>query len=216
MKFANYSEVKLQAAAVILAGGSGTRMGGLRKTELTLNGKTFLERNVWIAAQMFSEIIISVAMGGSLPDSLDYDTLGIPVRVVFDESEGHGPLMGMYSALKGSNFDVNFVTTVDSPFINIPLAGHLTREIGEYDGHVPFWNGYREPLFAVYKKSCTPFIQESIKKNKRKTISFYDKISIKYADSGTVMKYDPEGASFININTHEDYRNLQDSMYPHS
>jgi len=227
MKFEKDSEVRLlgsaiqasaiqasaiQVSTIILAGGSGTRMGGIPKSHLIMGEETFLNRNIRIAEKICSEIIISVA-GEQMLDSLDYNTVrDIPVIVVFDEFEGHGPLMGILSALKESRFEVNFITTVDSPFVSIPFVEYLVQGLGDNDAHVPLWNGYSEPLFAVYRKSCIPFIQESILKNKRKITSFYDMISVKYADSEVVKGYDSEGSSFTNINTQEEYRKLLESQ----
>lgn len=204
------SHDRIKAAAVILAGGSGTRMGGISKSRLILDDMTFLSRNMLFAEQICSEIIISVA-GEHMLDQLDSTVRDIPVSFVYDELGGQGPLMGILSALKASNFEVNFITTVDSPFVNIQLVEYLIQGLGDNDAHVPIWNGYPEPLCAVYRKSCIPFIQESILQNRRKIVSFYDKISVKYADSDQVKAYDAEGASFININTQEEYRNLQKS-----
>ncbi len=212
MKFEKDSKGRLQtsaiqSSAIILAGGSGIRMGGEPKSGLTLGNDTFLNRNIRIAEKICSEIMLSVA-GEDMLNSLDYTVGNLPVSVVFDESKGHGPLMGILSALKESRFEVNFITTVDSPFVSIPFVEYLIQGLGEYDAHVPMWNGYPEPLFAVYRKSCIPSIQESILNNRRKIISFYDKISVKYADSEIVKRYDPEGSSFTNINTQEEYRQL--------
>ncbi len=197
----------IPVSAIILAGGSGSRMGGISKSNLTLGNETFINRNIRSMEKIVCEIVISV-VGSNLPDLTDYTGRNIPVHVVVDESKGHGPLMGILSALKASKFEINFITTVDSPFVSISFAKYLIQGLGKKDAHVPIWNGYPEPLFAVYRKSCIPFIQESLQENKRKIVSFYDKIAVKYADSEVVKKYDEKGLSFININTQEEYRKL--------
>ena len=214
MKSEKNSRNRLKAAAIILAGGSGTRMGGVSKSDLIFENTTFLTRKIRFAEQMCSEIIISAAAetGEYKLDSFNHTAGNIPIRIVRDESKGHGPLMGILSALKASQFEVNFITTVDSPIISIPFAEYLIQELGDNDAHVPLWNGYPEPLFAVYRKSCIPFIQESILQNRRKIVSFYDKISVKYADSELVKVYDADGLSFININTQEEYHKLLENQ----
>jgi molybdenum cofactor guanylyltransferase len=214
MKCEKDSHNRLKASAVILAGGSGTRMGGISKSDLILENTTFITRKIRFTEQICSEIIISVAAetGEFMLDSFNHTAVDIPIRIVRDESKGHGPLMGILSALKVSQFEVNFITTVDSPIISIPFAEYLIQGLGDNDAHVPIWNGYPEPLFAVYQKSCIPYIQESIMENRRKIVSFYDKISVKYADSEVVKGYDADGSSFTNINTQEEYRKLLESQ----
>lgn len=211
MKSEKDSHDRLKAAAVILAGGSSTRMGGIAKSDLIFENVTFITRKIRFAEQICSEIIISAGAsetGVQMSDSLKNLAGDIPVRIVPDESKGHGPLMGILSALKASRFEVNFITTVDSPFFNMPLARYLIQSLGDNDAHVPIWNGYPEPLFAVYRKSCIPFIHGIIQENRRKIVSFYDRISVKYADSEVVKGYDADGSSFTNINTQEEYRKL--------
>ena len=213
MKSEKNSYNRPKTAAVILAGGSSTRMGGISKSDLILENATFITRKIRFAEKICSEIIISAAAetGLQMPDSLNHIAGDIPIRIVHDEAKGQGPLMGILTALQASRFEVNFITTVDSPFVSIPLAEYLIQGLGDNDAHVPLWNGYPEPLFAVYRKSCIPFIQESLWENRRKIVSFYDKISVKYADFEVVKRYDADGASFININTQEDYRKLQEN-----
>ena len=59
----------------------------------------------------FREIIIS----SKEPDKHAF--LGAPV--VADEKKDHGPLMGIASAMKASNYDRNFVIACDIPNVDI-------------------------------------------------------------------------------------------------
>ena len=56
----------------------------------------------------------------------------------------------IYSGLKASGSEMNFVTAVDTPL----LAGDLVRGLGQggdgCDVRVPRWKGELDPLCAVY------------------------------------------------------------------
>jgi len=47
-------------------------------------------------------------------------------RVVRDLKENIGPLMGLYSGLKNSRTEYNFITAPDMPFFNINTGKELT------------------------------------------------------------------------------------------
>ena len=114
--------------------------------------------------------------------------------------------MGIYTGLKHSSSDRNFITSVDSPYVHTGLTRHLLDDPGDWDVHVPKWRGYLEPLYAVYRKTCIPHIEKVL--DRKKIIIFYDAVRMHYADEEVCRSFDPEGNCFININSMEDYRKL--------
>jgi len=189
--------------AVILAGGQARRMGGVPKAFLTFKGETFIQRKIRLlsATDLIEEIIIVV----SHPREFE----NLPAVIIKDEIPGKGPLMGLYSGLKASSSEINFITTVDSPFCSLELVRYLAENLGSNDVHVPMWRGYVEPLFGVYTRKCLPGIEENLEK--RKVVSFYPEVEVKYTEASKVAEYDPGGASFLNINTWEDYSALAEN-----
>ena len=85
------------------------------------------------------------------------------------------------------------------------LIEHLREAATGFDAAVPLWNDKIEPLCAVYSTRCLEHIANALQKN-RKVISFFDKVNIKYIRSETVKKIDPQGLSFFNINSSQDYQ----------
>jgi molybdopterin-guanine dinucleotide biosynthesis protein A len=183
---------------IILAGGSGSRIGGRDKAFLTIDGESFIERKIRQLTPMFGEIIVVVREADA------YRRL--PARIIEDQIPGQGPLMGLYSGLCASSSDINFVTTVDSPFMSHPLAAWLVEEISCCDAHVPRHGGYIEPLFAAYRRSCIPSIEKSLPL--RRVISFYRHVRVKYAEEEIIRSLDPEHRSFLNINLKKDYQHI--------
>jgi molybdopterin-guanine dinucleotide biosynthesis protein A len=183
---------------IILSGGAGSRMGGQEKAFLTLAGETFIDRKIRLLKPLFTEILV-VVNNPSL-------YAGIDAVILQDEIPGSGPLMGMYTGLKHSSSDRNFITSVDSPYVHTGLVRYLLEEPGDWDAHVPMWRGYQEPLYAVYRKTCIPHIEKVL--NRKKIIIFYSAVRMHYAEEQVCRSFDPEGNCFININSMEDYRNL--------
>ena len=183
---------------IILAGGAGVRMGGVDKAFLSLKGEDFVERKIRQLGPLFDEVLVVVRETGPYLD--------LPARIAADRVPGQGPLMGLYTGLLESSSDINFVTTVDSPFVSLPLVSMLLEGIGDYDAHVPRRGAYTEPLFAVYRKSCIPHIEKNL--SRRRVISFYPSIDVKYAEEEQIRLHDPEYRSFININSKEEYRSI--------
>jgi molybdenum cofactor guanylyltransferase len=200
---------RLTASAVILTGGRGARMGQKDKSLLTLAGETFLQRKLRLLAPIFSEIIISVSaapLSHLLEQvSSDPEAGDTPIRIVKDGAAGIGPLMGIAAALEAAAHELIFVSSVDAPFTSLQLVRYLVDGIGTADAHVPIWNGYPEPLFAVYRRSCLAAIQGSIAAEQRRIISFYDEVTVRYAPEEVAAGLDAAGRSFININTWEEY-----------
>jgi len=216
--------------AIILSGGKGSRLGnkiplnppfvkgeegGLEgrhqityegqnvyateKAFLTLGKETFMERKIKKLKPLFEEIIIVT----NAP--LLYSEMG--VRVIKDEKEGVGPLMGLYCGLKNSSSDYNFVTTSDTPFLKIELVQYLIEKVDGYDALVPKWRGMTEPLCAIYSKRCIPHIEKVMGE---RVTAFYKYVNAKLLTEKVLKKIDPEGLSFFNVNTPEDYNNMKD------
>lgn len=184
--------------SIILSGGNGKRMGGKEKAFLVLNGETFIQRKIRILSPFSDEIIIVV----NNPDLYS----GLPAKIITDLTPGEGPLMGLYSGLTGSSSEINFVTTVDSPFTNSSLAEFLIQNIGSFDAHVPANGQFIEPLFAVYRKGCEKAIERV--DGSKKVVSFFKYIRVKYLKDSKLLTIDPKRESFININSMDDYRKI--------
>lgn len=187
---------------IILAGGKAKRMGGIDKASLKLGEETFLERKIRILRPLFDTIIV-VSNDPTMPfaGSSASDYIVVP-----DKERGFGPLMGLYSGLSASSTVHNFITTVDTPFLTIRLVKYLLKQSEDKsgDGLVTRWNGMIEPLFAVYTKNCLGAIEQVMEE--RKIISFYRYVTIEFIPEDRIAQYDPQGHSFFNVNTWDDYR----------
>jgi molybdopterin-guanine dinucleotide biosynthesis protein A len=187
-----------KAAGIILAGGQSRRMDGSDKALLRFGDRSLIEHKVERLGGWFSEVIIV----GNGRQAYDYPG----VKVVHDEQEGCGPLMGLYSGLKGTDSDLNFLTACDMPFENKRLIRLLMETAGaeEADVAAPEVNGYWEPMAAVYHRRVLPVVERYLAEGQRKLVSFFREVRVRRIDEETIKAVDPELLSFVNINTPED------------
>jgi molybdopterin-guanine dinucleotide biosynthesis protein A len=181
---------------IILCGGNATRMGGVQKALLPLNGRSLIERKIELIRPFVEDIILVTN------DLSSFEHLGC--SCIPDVEPHVGPLMGIYSGLLRTDTVYNLFTSVDTPFLRHRLIDYLIEHGAQADGFVTTWKGKTEPLTAVYAKSCIPIIRKSL--HKYRVVSFYEHADIRYAPESDIRAIDPEGISFFNINTYEDYK----------
>lgn len=211
----DHRAAKPYRTAAVLSGGAGTRIGGREKGLLPLGSSTFIEKKIADLAGIFDSVLVVTARPG-VYRFLRGGT-GPRVRVVEDLVEGMGALGGIYTALRAASEEAAgtsaegeagpvFVTTSDTPFLSPGLAAILFDEAlaGGFDVFIPRWNGMIEPLCGTYSPRCIPGIEEILPQ--RKIRLFYPRVRTGYLPEERVREIDPEGRSFININTEEDYR----------
>jgi molybdopterin-guanine dinucleotide biosynthesis protein A len=95
-----------QVTALILAGGKATRMGGVDKREIVIDGRTIFARQVEALAPCVAEIVVS-------------SPRAVPgYRAVVDPVPGAGPLGGIAAGLAAAATPWLFVIAGDMPYIH--------------------------------------------------------------------------------------------------
>lgn len=174
--------------AIILAGGKSSRMG-TQKALLNIHGNSLIENTVNSLKPYFSEIIISA----NCPQSFVF--LGLPI--VEDEIKDQGPLMGIYSSLKSSSNEINFVIASDIPIINVNFIKKLLLFSKDFDAVVPANNDKLEPLYAVYSKRVIPVIETVLQTKSRKISDVIKLCNTKILNTNMYSGYE-------NLNTQHD------------
>jgi len=179
---------------IILAGGKNSRIS-MTKAFIQLGEQTIIERTVDIFKALFTEVIIVT----NQPD--DYAHLG--TKLVRDAIPNSGPLGGLYSGLSVSSNRYNLVVACDMPFIDPALIRHLQPYARDeyFDVILPEYNGFTEPLCAIYSKSCINTIEVFLNQNILKIRSFFTHVRVKEVKCD---KFSAIEKSFFNINTRED------------
>jgi molybdopterin converting factor small subunit len=70
---------------------------------------------------------------------------------------------------------------------------------------VPHWDGRPQPLHAVYRRSVLPLLEGQLRRNELRPVYLFDKVRTRDVDAEEVRRFDPEGWSFFNMNTPDDY-----------
>jgi molybdenum cofactor guanylyltransferase len=184
------------ATVVILTGGKSSRMGR-PKALLPFADEPLIAHVVRGLRKMFAEAVVVAAPEQELPE--------LPAVLVRDEVAYQGPVSGIYHGLKASTKEVCFVTSCDAPFLNPVLVAHLLSQIADFDVVVPYWQERFQPLHAVYRRSVAPLLKAQLERGELRPISLYDKVRTRDIREDEIRRHDPEGLSFLNMNSPQDY-----------
>jgi molybdopterin-guanine dinucleotide biosynthesis protein A len=185
--------IREKATAIILAGGKSSRMGGNDKSLLPINGVPLIQHIVKQLEGHFEQILIGAN------DAEKYSFLNL--EVIPDIEKDMGPLMGIYSCLKASQNDINFITACDIPEMNIKLINNMINLSTNNDIVMPVkGENMHEPLFAVYNKGVANIAEGIIASNGRRIIEFIGKCKVKYVEFNDQSWYQ-------NLNLKDDYIN---------
>lgn len=182
----------MQITAIILAGGKSKRMG-TDKTFLELDGVPLLQRMISLLQPLCETLIIS-------SNNPRHEKYGY--NVIADEIKNCGPIGGIYSSINKSNTDLNFVISVDAAFIEKDFVEFLISKKGDYDAVVPYSEKGKEPLIALYNKSCLPFMKEKLETGDYKMHTFLSTVNTKWIDAQSWVEKYPK--LFHNLNRPED------------
>lgn len=199
--------MKNEVTIIILAGGQGTRMGGRDKAFLRLSKQPLISRKLGQVSKHFSHRIIVTNNATAYPQAIE-------AQLVPDEVPGQGPLMGVYSGLKASRTEINFVTAVDMPFFSSLLYNRLLEKMPGAQVVAPCGPCQVEPLFALYSRECLGPIMECLAKGQRRLVAFWDQVSVGTVPYEDSLRCDPSGQVFANINAPSDLQTVQALLNP--
>ena len=176
----------------IQAGGKSSRMG-TDKSFVLFNGQPMIEVVRDAVAGLGDELILIT----NKPDA--YAHLGLPMTG--DLYPDTGPLGGIYSALYRAAHPHVLTVACDMPWLNRPLLEYMAGLRDTADVIVPRWDKFPEPLHAIYSKACLEPIREKLDAQLFKITAFYGRVSVRFVERAEIERFDPDGRSFLNVNT---------------
>lgn len=190
----------------ILAGGENRRIPYI-KGLLMVNGSTITERNLNILKDIFERVVIST----NSPEI--YFPFG--VSLIGDIINERGPMTGILSILTSTGADSVFIVACDMPFVKKDLIRymkerfeHLSISGIKIDALIPRSTEGIEPLAGIYTFNIREKIEESLKIGRKGLHAFLKEVNAVYIEEEELKDIDPEGLSFINVNTLEDYERI--------
>jgi molybdopterin-guanine dinucleotide biosynthesis protein A len=187
-----------EVCGAILAGGQSKRFGD-DKALVLLGKKRLIEHGLDLLRSIFREVLIIT----NQPRQFQF----LDVPIACDVIQGAGSLGGILTALVHARADRCFIVACDMPFVNRSIVRLLYARADRYDVVVPIVNGEPEPLHALYSKRCiSPIVKRILEKDYR-IINFYKRASTLRVEEEEWAHLDPEGLSFVNINTPADFQN---------
>lgn len=185
---------------LILAGGKGSRMGGVDKGLQAFRGKRLVDHVYERFAPQVGGVVINANQNHE-----EYKTFG--VRVVSDAIGGYaGPLAGLHAGLSVSKRPFLASVPCDSPFLPADLIERLYRRIDESGAElaVAKTGDQPHPVFSLMRRGVLDHLADFLKGGGRK-------IDVWYATLNVVeVAFDDEPEAFSNINTREELQTWED------
>jgi len=189
----------LSATGIILAGGRSNRFG-TNKALALWQGKRLIEGVLEVMRSIFPTVLVAVKRTD------DYRFLEAPgIRLVQDLTDEHHPLGGIYSGLVHAGTEYAFVTACDMPLLQPGLVEALWGICDGCQAAVPIWGGIPQPLCGFYATSCSEILAGMIEAERLSIQDLLGDIRVRFLEEATVSAIDPQGLSFVDIDTADDY-----------
>lgn len=205
-------------SAVVLAGGRGIRLGAETPKALrVLDGIPLFERALRFCRELTDDVWLSAPPGLELPAS--------GARVVRDPpafGPWPGPLVALAWALQAVDRPWALVLAVDLPLVRRPLVDLLGARRGDPAspapeappdapplGVVPWRRHGPEPLLAFYRREAGPALLALASAGERAAVRAVPALPLVRVPEAEWRLADPEGASFENANTPEEWARIE-------
>ena len=191
--------------AVVLCGGKSTRMSGVDKGLIELDGKPMIAHTLEKLSPFFSRLVISANQNTARYGALCYE-------VIRDETTDTGPLAGILSAMRHVSTNYLLVSPCDTPLITGEFSQRLIETVSQSAGgagaeiYVAHDGIHLQMLHALFDLTsgnleCS---LENYLKNDRKVQIWYEQNQFIPVDCSDIAQ------DFLNINTPESLIKITD------
>ncbi len=180
------------ATAFLLIGGKSERFGS-PKWKAVFDGKTVLDR-IWGSCTEFENRYV---VGKE-----KHAYLNKPF--IQDELKLNAPINGLYTALKNTKTDWNFLLSCDLPLFESDIFLKLLESKSENcDAVIPIANDKMQVTCGFYHKRILPTLDSEIQRENFGLFNLLEKLNTAYVKFG-------EDDRFLNMNTPEDHEAISD------
>ncbi|MFA9441507.1 molybdenum cofactor guanylyltransferase MobA [Uliginosibacterium sp. sgz301328] len=186
---------------VILAGGQGSRLGGVDKGLVSLRGKTMAR---WVCERFAPQVSELIIVANRNLD--EYRALGYPVMA--DLRSGFlGPLAGIETALSAARNGWILTCPVDAPLLPTDYAERML-DAARGRAAVAYVGGHIQPVYALLPRSALAGLRAFLTSGGRRMGLWVQSLDAEKVD------FDGAHASFADADTHEDLAALDKSLQP--
>jgi molybdenum cofactor guanylyltransferase len=191
-----------QITGVVLAGGRGTRMGGVDKGFVLFDGRPLVEHVIERLRPQVGALLVNANRNHEL-----YARLGFPV--VPDLRGGYlGPLAGIASGLKAATTPYVVTAPCDSPLIGNDLVARLAEALMHDQAELAVADdGSRQhPVFLLLRRELLPSLLAFLEAGERKI----DRWFARHRVAPAYFRDTPR--AFLNLNSAEECAALEAHM----
>ena len=184
----------------LVAGGRATRLGGVAKGLLLLDGEPLAARSLQLFERLFAATLVVAN------DPRPYAALG--AAVVPDALPGKGAPGGLHAALAAARTGWVFTAGCDMPFLEERPIRFLAGLRGTAPAVAVIWKGRLEPLHAFWSLACLATVERMLRAGDPSMWKLATAVGARLVSEEEWRSVDPEGRSFENANTAEDLARL--------
>ena len=179
---------------VLLAGGQGSRMGGVDKGLVELAGRPMAAHALERLAPQVDELIINANQNLTAWQAFGYPVFG-------DDIGGFaGPLAGLHAALSRAGHPLVVTAPCDSPFLPADLVERLAAALHSADAQLAVAKTFDQPhpVFCLCRRDLAGHLGDFLASGGRKIDRWYGTLKV------VEVPFDDEEAAFRNINTRDE------------
>jgi molybdopterin-guanine dinucleotide biosynthesis protein A len=185
---------------VILAGGRGSRLGGVDKGLVPLHGRPLIEHVIDALRPQVGALLISANRNRDV-----YASYGYPV-IADVMGDYDGPLAGMLSAMRAVGSAYILTAPCDAPSIPVDLARRLAEALVSNNAvaSAVSLQGRLQPVFALLRCSLAGDLETCLKQGERGAGDWLRRHRVVPVD------FSDAAGAFMNINTLQELQAQQD------
>ena len=188
-----------EVTGVILAGGQGSRMGGVDKGLQEFRGKPMVAHVIGRLAPQVNAILVNANRNGEAYEAFGY-------RVIADEIAGFaGPLAGFERGLEHAATPLVVTCPCDSPFLPADLVARLRSALDREGAQlaVAKTGNQPHPVFSLMRRDVHASLRDFLASGQRKIDKWYASLRV------VEVPFDDVAEAFVNINTREELKSLE-------
>ena len=190
---------KPEITGVVLAGGQGSRMGGVDKGLQPFRGKPMVAHVIERLAPQVDEVLVNANRNTGA-----YAAFGH--RVIADEVEGFaGPLAGFERGLAHATKKLVMTVPCDSPFLPLDLVDRMRAALQAKNAQlaVARTGDQAHPVFSLMRRDVHASLRDFLASGQRKIDKWYSALAV------VEVPFDDVADAFLNINTREELAGLE-------